>query len=217
MASDQKKIRLTKKNRLFRIPKYTAWFYPRRTWYGEGQNVYLTFDDGPHPEITPWLLDELKNNQIQATFFWLGSQVAKYPELLERAIEEGHSIGHHGHSHLNGKDLQFDDFKNNFDQSKVLINSQLFRPPYGKLKRKQAKYASENGQIIMWSWMSYDFDLNLSVAKILELAKREIRSKDILIFHENDKTRDRIKEIIPAVIQIVREKGLSFEVIKSLI
>lgn len=196
--------------KLFKIPKIAAWIFPRRLWFGESQSVYLTFDDGPHPQITPWLLDELSRNNIKATFFWQGSQIEKYPELLKRAKKEGHSIGHHGYSHSSGKALNFEAFKSNFNTSNQLVDSKLFRPPYGDLKRDQARYAAENGEIVMWSWMSYDFDSTVSIDKIIQKAKTQIKSGDILVFHENQKTFHRIKEIIPAIIQVIRDKELNF-------
>lgn len=203
-----------KKHRFFRLPKYTAWLYPRRIWYGETHKVYLTFDDGPHPSITPWLLDFLKKNHVKATFFWLGSQVEKHPELYERALNEGHVVGNHGYNHINGRTMSFENFKKNFELSYRIINSKLFRPPYGILTRKQEKYVAKQSKIVMWSWMSYDFDLSLPIEKILELAQKQIKSKDILVFHENEKTKERLKSVLPDVIQVVRGKGYDFDVIK---
>lgn len=212
MASNQNKI--VYKNRFFKIPNYAAWVYPRRIWFTGKRKVCLTFDDGPHPEITPWLLDELKKNQVKATFFWLGNQTEKHPQLYERAIAEGHVVGNHGYYHLKGNMISSDVFKANFDRSQKIIPSKLFRPPFGKLTRKQAKYVAQQSKIVMWSWMSYDFDDSLTNEELLKKAKKQIGSQDILVFHENDKTRERIKEIVPAVIQIVREKGYDFDVIK---
>lgn len=187
-----------------------AWIFPRRIWFGTNGNVCLTFDDGPHPEITPWLLDFLKKNNIKVTFFWNGNQIEKHPELLKRAIHEGHIVGHHGYTHESGKNLSLEEFEINFEQSKTKIDSDLFRPPHGDLNQKQAKYALNKGEVVMWSWMSYDFDLEVSTEYILQKAKKQIQNRDILVFHENEKTIHRIKEIIPAIIQIVRNKGLNF-------
>ncbi|WP_165779172.1 polysaccharide deacetylase family protein [Brumimicrobium salinarum] len=201
---------LQTKPRLFKIPIVAAWIFPRRLWYGASQNVYLSFDDGPHPEITPWLLDELKRNNIKATFFWQGNQIEKHPELLQRAKNEGHSVGHHGYEHKSGKSLNFDAFKINFDQSNQLVDSKLYRPPYGDLKSSQARYAAKNGKIVMWNWMSYDFDSTVSIEQIIQKAKTQIKGGDILVFHENEKTNHRIKEIIPAIIKVIRDKELNF-------
>jgi len=192
-----------------------AWIFPRRIWFGTDNNVCLTFDDGPHPEITPWLLDELKANNIKATFFWNGVRIKSNPELYDRAINEGHIVGHHGYSHVSAKTLSFEEFKVNYDQSKSIVTSDFFRPPHGTLNQKQAKYALEIGELVMWSWMSYDFDPEVSVEHIIRIAKKQIQGRDVLVFHENEKTIQRIKEIIPSIIQIVRDKGLNFALIEK--
>jgi peptidoglycan/xylan/chitin deacetylase (PgdA/CDA1 family) len=202
-------------NKYFKIPKFVAWIFPRRIWFGSSGNVYLTFDDGPHPDITPWLLDELKKENIKATFFWNGCQIEKYPEFLKRALEEGHVVGHHGYKHQSSKDISPEEFKMNFDQSRVFVKSDLFRPPHGDLSQKQARYALNNGEIVMWSWLSYDFDEHISTEFILHKAKKQVRKRDILVFHENEKTIHRIKKIIPPIIQLIRDKGLNFATVEK--
>src|SRR5690554_1979939 len=155
--------------RICKIPQFVAWIFPRRIWFGlHPSSVYLTFDDGPHSEITPWLLAELKQHNIKATFFWNGNRIEDYPELLTQAIEEGHVVGHHGYFHQSAKTLSYEAFKENYNRSKTIVNSQLFRPPHGVLTRKQARFALKNGEVVMWSWMSYDFDENFPISKILE-------------------------------------------------
>lgn len=201
---------------LYRIPKYVAWFYPRRIWYGEEGKAYLTFDDGPHPEITPWLLKLLKKQDVKATFFWSGIQMEKHPEFIQQAIDDGHVVGHHGFEHNSGRKLSLDKFKENFQRSKELVTSDLFRPPYGEIKSKQAKYALENGKLVMWSWMSYDYDKKSPAKRIIDVAKEQIREKDILVFHENDKTKDKIKDFIPEIIKIIQDKGLKFDTIDNI-
>lgn len=202
------------RKRLFKIPKIAAWIYPRRLWYGEKENVYLTFDDGPHPEITPWLLGELKKLELSATFFWTGENIQNNPTFLERALKEGHAVGHHGYRHISGKELTLEAFKENYNRSKALVNSKLFRPPYGDLNRKQAKFALKNGKLVMWSWMSYDFDDGLSNKVLLDHVKKEVKGGDILVFHENDKTKDRIKEVLAEVVEIIQAKDLKFDTIR---
>ncbi|MCO5269422.1 MAG: polysaccharide deacetylase family protein [Brumimicrobium sp.] len=202
--------------KIYRIPKYVAWFYPRRIWYGAEGKVYLTFDDGPHPEITPWLLDFLKEQKIRVNFFWSGMNTEKYPELVLRAKEEGHIVGHHGYEHVAGSKLSWEEFKNNFDRSAALAPDAYFRPPYGSLKSKQAQYVLERGKLIMWSWMAYDFDQTLTNETILLNVKKYVKSCDIIVFHENDKTVERMKEIIPTFIHIIQKKGLTFDTIDKI-
>ncbi len=203
------------KPRFFKIPKIVAWIFPRRIWFGPKDSVCLTFDDGPHPIITPWLLDELKKKNIKATFFWNGLQIEKHPELLTRAEKEGHVVGHHGYEHKSAKKYDFETFKQQFEQSRSMVNTHFYRPPYGDLNFKQARYALRQGEIVMWSWMSYDFDQNYSVHSILKKAKEQIQGGDVLVFHENDKTIHSIKEIIPSIIQIIRDKELNFAVVEK--
>ncbi|WP_158276140.1 polysaccharide deacetylase family protein [Brumimicrobium oceani] len=192
-----------------------AWIFPRRIWFGTKGSVCLTFDDGPHPEITPWLLDVLKSNHIKATFFWQGRQIEKHPELLKRALEEGHLIGHHGYNHVSGKKINWQEFKRNFEKSNALVDSDLFRPPYGDLTQKQAKYILKKGELVMWSWMSYDFDSSISANELIQKLKNQVGDRDILVFHENEKTIHKIKEIIPAIIQEIRDKGLNFALVEK--
>lgn len=203
-------------SRLYSVPNFVFWFYPKRIWNKRNTDaVYLTFDDGPHPETTPWLLDLLKEEGVKATFFFIGKQVEKYPELLIRVKEEGHSLGHHGYSHTSPKKQDLKEFKANFDKSKSLVASELYRPPHGEIKHNQAKYALTNGKLVMWSWMSYDWDCKLPVQSIITRFKKDVKKGDIAVFHENDKSKDRVKEIIPEIINIVRKKGLNFAALET--
>lgn len=198
-------------SRLYRVPKLVFWLYSKRIWHFKNSDaVYLTFDDGPHPDITPWLLSILKENKIKATFFFLGEQAEKYPELVTQVREDGHTIGHHGAEHISPKKQNLKEFKSNVDKSQSIVKSDLYRPPYGEIKSAQAKYALQNGSLVMWSWMSYDWDEKLPVQQIIDRFKKDIIKGDIAVFHENDKSKERLKEIIPEIINIVREKGFNF-------
>lgn len=193
-----------------RIPKFVTWFYPRRTWYGPEDHVYLTFDDGPHPEITPWILAYLEQENVKATFFWQGSNMEKYPELIEQAVIEGHTVGHHGYFHNANNALDFETFKKNYVRARDLSPHDLYRPPKGIISSKQAKYVMKRSELIMWSYLSYDWDHQLTVNRLLQNFEKGLGPREIAVFHENDKTTERIREIIPEVIRIVREKGLTF-------
>lgn len=197
-------------NKLLRIPKIATWFYPRRIWYGSDDNIYLTFDDGPHPEITPRLLDLLREEKIKVSFFWQGEKIKQHSDLLKIALEDGHTIGHHGFKHVSNKNLSFGKFQLNFEQSQAMVPHGLYRPPYGIMSRKQVEYVLKSNKIIMWNYLSYDWDQSFSVEQVLSHFKSKLRKGDISVFHENDKTTNRIFQIIPGVINIVREKGLNF-------
>ncbi|MFA5575069.1 MAG: polysaccharide deacetylase family protein [Brumimicrobium sp.] len=201
------KQNLIRPKRIYRVPKITAWIYPRRIWFGEKAKIYLTFDDGPHPEITPKLLDLLQNHNVKATFFWLGENMERYPELLERAKKEGHTIGFHGFEHLNNRKFSVDEFQENFNRGKDLVTHQLYRPPYGEIKRKFTRIlALQNWKIVMWSLMPYDFDPALSTEVLVSVIKDELKEKDIVVLHENDKSKDKIFKATEIVIQLAKEK-----------
>lgn len=198
-------------SRLYRVPNFVSWFYPKRIWSKKNSDaVYLTFDDGPHPDTTPWLLDLFKENNIKATFFFLGEQTEKYPELVTQVKEKGHIIGHHGYEHISPKKQGLSEFKLNFDKSQSIVSSNLYRPPYGEIKSSQAKYALKKGTLVMWNWMSYDWDDQLPIKQIFDRFRKDVKKGDIAVFHENEKSKHRLKEIIPEIISIVRKKGLNF-------
>jgi len=187
-----------------------TWFYPRRVWYGPTTDFYLTFDDGPHPDITPGLLDYLRSENIKATFFWNGENIQEYPELLKQAVDDGHTIGHHGFKHISNKQLKYGAFQSNFEKSQALVPHGLYRPVKGDINKKQAKYVQQSNVLVMWSYLSYDWDKSYPVQRIIKSFENGLGESDIAVFHENDKTKDRIMEIIPEVVGIVRDKGLNF-------
>jgi peptidoglycan/xylan/chitin deacetylase (PgdA/CDA1 family) len=198
-------------SRLYRVPDFVSWFYPKRIWSKKKSDaVYLTFDDGPHPDTTPWLISLLKENNIKATFFFLGDQAKEHPDLVSQVIAEGHTIGHHGYEHISPKKQSLSDFKLNFNKAASILSTNLYRPPHGEIKPSQAKYALAKGRLVMWSWMSYDWDEKLSIKEILFRFKKDVKKGDIIVFHENEKSKNRLKEIIPEIINIVRDKGLNF-------
>ena len=202
--------------KLFKTPRFFYWIFPRRTWgFSRSINkVYLTFDDGPDPEITPWVLDFLKTKTIKATFFCVGSNVLLHPELFERIKSEGHTIGNHTMNHEKGTKVSFSDYKKSIKDTKNLIENNLFRPPYGRIKSWQSYQLSKQYRIIMWSWLSYDYDSNISIELILEKAKKQISAGDILVLHDNQKVKDRVKIVLPELVQIIQEKGFEFSKIE---
>lgn len=202
--------------KLFKTPRFFRWIFPNKTWgFSRLENaVYLTFDDGPDPEITPWILDFLKEHQIHATFFCVGSNAVKHPSLMERIVQEGHAIGNHSMRHENGILTANESFFESVEEAKQSISSNLFRPPYGRLKLSQTWKLKEDYQIIMWSWLSYDFDLSVPISTILSKAKSQIHAGDILVLHDNPKCADRVKIILPELVKIIQEKELEFRVVK---
>ena len=201
--------------RYFRIPFFIPWFFPRRIWKMDSKtSVFLTFDDGPQPEITDWILQFLEREQICATFFCVGNNVQNNESIFERVKKAGHDIGNHTMHHDRGSDIRLSAYKNSIKQADKLIGSELFRPPYGRLPFWKAYQISSSYKVIMWSWLSYDYDSNVSIERILKSAKK-IQGGDILVFHDNPKSFERLKILLPEVVKIIRSKELSFELLSK--
>lgn len=201
--------------KLFRTPRFFRILFPNKTWGFSRleKTVYLTFDDGPSPEITPWVLDLLKENGIQATFFCVGENVKNHPMIFERIVQEGHLVGNHSMNHIKGTKTSLKEYLNSVDSAKEYIDSSLFRPPYGRISLTQTRALRKKYQIVMWSWLSYDFDRSVPIETILKKAKSQIKSGDILVLHDNPKIADRLKILLPELITLIREKKLEFNVI----
>ena len=202
--------------KIFRTPSYFSWFFPRRKWgFSSDENsVYLTFDDGPTPELTSWILNFLKKEEVKATFFCVGSNAKTYPELMERIVDDGHGVGNHTMRHEKGTKVSRSKYLESIDEASEYIDSALFRPPYGRLPMIYGRAIRKKYTIVMWSWLSYDYDKSVPITKVIEEAYR-IKSGDVLVVHDNEKVMERIKVLLPRLVQIVREKELNFAVISS--
>ncbi len=203
--------------KIFKVPRFFRLFFPNKTWdFSASEKViFLTFDDGPDPQITPWLLDFLANNNIVATFFCVGDNVKKFPEIYARILAEGHAVGNHSMHHQKGINVSLKEYIKSVELASHYIDSILFRPPYGRMSIRQTYALRKKYVIIMWSWLSFDYEPSISVRKIIANAKRRIQAGDILVFHDNSKTTDRLKEILPELIEIVRAKGFGFSKIQK--
>ncbi len=199
---------------LFSTPRIIYLLFPKWTWVGREKNaVYLTFDDGPNKEFTPWLLTFLKDRNVKATFFCVGDRARDFPELIQQITAEGHAIGNHTMNHENGWKTKSADYLASVTQSKSYINSLLFRPPYGKIRISQSiKLRMIGFKIIMWTWLSNDFDASISTPLILAKSKK-IKGGDILVFHDNLKSIEKTKIILPCLIDAMFEKGLCFKIL----
>ncbi len=203
--------------KLFKTPRFFRWIFPNKTWgFSRLENaVYLTFDDGPDPHVTPWILDLLKEKNIQATFFCVGANAEKSPDLIKRILSEGHSMGNHSMRHEKGVKTANNVYLESVREAHGHISSALFRPPYGRLKISQTWKLKKEYQIIMWSWLSYDFDHSIPIETILSKAQKQIKAGDILVLHDNPKCADRVKVLLPQLIDIISEKMLVFRVIEQ--
>jgi peptidoglycan/xylan/chitin deacetylase (PgdA/CDA1 family) len=185
-------------------------FFRHRAWRvaNDNKTVYLTFDDGPVPEATPWILELLKEKGMKATFFCVGDNVRKHPEIFEQILSEGHAVGNHTMRHEKGIVTEESSYLDSVDEASKYIESSLFRPPYGRMTWKQSRVLRKKFRIIMWTWLSYDYDQNVPTLRIIHKAEKEIRSGDIVVFHDNMKSFDRLKEILPEVLNDLEKKGL---------
>lgn len=174
------------------------------------KNIYLTFDDGPVPEVTPLVLDLLKLYKAQATFFCVGENVQKNPELFSKIITEGHKIGNHTYNHLNGWKTPSSIYIENIKQCSLVVNSSLFRPPYGKITPKQAKLLRPNFKIVMWDVLSGDYNLNISEEDCFRNIKNHTKNGSIIVFHDSIKAKRNLMSALPSTLDYFSKKGYSF-------
>lgn len=200
----------------FRAPNFLSVIFRHWIWQLDASEgaIYLTFDDGPTPEITPWILDYMKEHNIKANFFCVGQNVQKNREIYQRILSEGHVVGNHTMHHERGTRTKMTTYIQSVEDASTEITGKLFRPPYGRLTWRQSQIIRKKYKIIMWSWLSHDFDQTIPVDRILAKAKKGLRSGDIVVFHDNVKSSDRIKQILPEFIQIIQTKNLKPSLIK---
>lgn len=194
-------------------PKFVKALYSQLTWeLPNNQNyIYLTFDDGPTPKITNWILDTLKSFGIKASFFCLGKNVMKYPAIFERILEEEHTIGNHSFSHLNGWKSKNEAYFGDFEKCQELIQSKFIRPPYGRITRSQAKYLNQFYKIIMWNVLSGDYDKKITPEKCLSNVMNNTQSGSIIVFHDSLKAEQNLKYTLPKSIESLLKKGFHFK------
>jgi peptidoglycan/xylan/chitin deacetylase (PgdA/CDA1 family) len=193
------------------IPAWFQKFFPRFIWHipSPEKTVYLTFDDGPHPEITPWVLEELEKNEVKATFFCVGDNVRKFPETFRMLKLKGHRIGNHTMHHLKGWNTDTESYIENVEACDAFVDSDLFRPPYGRIKRSQAKLLLPRFKIVMWSLLALDFEKNLDNKKALEGLMKKTRTGDIIVFHDSAKAEKNLRFLLPQYLQFLKEKGFN--------
>jgi peptidoglycan/xylan/chitin deacetylase (PgdA/CDA1 family) len=198
--------------RFFRVPLIAKLFFPSGIWKGkEADSIYLTFDDGPDPEVTPWVLDLLKEFQIKATFFLVGRNVQRYPELMNRIITEGHQIGNHTMNHECGTKSKVNSYMESVVNADSFMKTDLFRPPYGKITFRQFKKLIQlRKKVVFWSWISNDFDKNISPQEIIRKAKK-IKGGDILVFHDSLKSNENLRQVLFPIVDEIKQRNLTFK------
>lgn len=187
--------------------------YPRAVWRmnKEEKNIYLTFDDGPIPHLTDWVLDKLCHFNIKATFFCVGANILRNPSVFERIKKEGHAVANHTMFHTKGFKTTVGDYIREVEECKKLVGNNLFRPPYGQLRRGQYKALVERGyKIILWDVISYDFE-HISELSCSENVLKNARNGSIVLFHDNLKAEKNMKYALPIFLEHFLEKGYTFK------
>lgn len=173
--------------------------------------IYLTFDDGPIPEVTPWVLDLLDFYNIKATFFCVGDNVRKHPEVYKMVLQRGHSVGNHTYNHLQGIRSWSDKYVENVDKAAELINSPLFRPPHGHMRLEQLHKLRKKYKIIMWDVVTRDYSPHMSANGVFNTVKQYTRNGSIIVFHDSLKSEVRLKEALPKSIEWLMTEGYQFK------
>jgi len=200
---------------LVKTPWLVKKLKPRLTWDVKAADrcIYLTFDDGPIPIVTPFVLNILQRYSAKATFFCIGDNIIKHPEIFEQVKNAGHTIGNHTFNHLRGRITDDQTYLENFLETDKLVGSKLFRPPYASIKQSQVKLlkvAKPGLKIIMWNILSADYDINLKPEKCLNNVLKHTRSGDIVLFHDSLKAFPRLEYVLPGVMEVWSKQGYSF-------
>ncbi|HKK62242.1 MAG TPA: polysaccharide deacetylase family protein [Bacteroidales bacterium] len=200
-----------------RIPGIFARIFKNLTWEipNDNNEVYLTFDDGPTPTVTEWVLDQLKQRGYKATFFCLGNNVKQHPQLFERIRAEGHAVGNHSYSHVKGFRKSVDSYIEDVDRASELIDSRLYRPPYGRILPRQVKKLKNNYRIIMWSVLSVDYNAQLSGDRVVRNVTDNLRPGVIIVFHDSLKASENLYYALPKVLDHIHEKGYRLSVLSG--
>lgn len=199
------------------IPKVLKKIYPLLNWEEtpDGNEVFLTFDDGPIPEVTPWVLEKLKEYDVKATFFCIGDNVLKHPKIYQRILDEGHAVGNHTQKHLKGWNTDDGTYLKDIENAGEFISSNLFRPPYGRIKKSQIKLIqSLNYHIIMWSILSGDYNKNRSPEACFNNVKRNLKPGSVVVFHDSIKADNNMRYALEKTLIFMREnnfKGVSIK------
>ena len=193
---------------------YLRWLYPKALWRMDRREraVYLTFDDGPIPESTPFILDILRRFGVRATFFVVGDNVRKYPDLFQRIIDEGHLVGNHTHNHISGFRHTVRDYMFNVEKANAYIRSHFFRPPHGWMRLSQYAWLSRRYKVVMWDVVTRDYSKWMTPDDIVNNVKRYVRNGSIITFHDSLKAIDKLHTALPQSLQWLTEQGYAFKV-----
>lgn len=194
--------------------RWLRWLYPKAIWRmnPEEHSVYLTFDDGPIPESTPFILETLKKYNIKATFFMVGDNVRKYPELYRQIVEAGHRVGNHTFNHIGGFKHTIKTYSYNTEKANAYIHSNLFRPPHGWMRLDQYAWLGRKYRIVMWDLVTRDYSKWMTAEDVLNNVKHYARNGSIITFHDSLKSIDKLHFALPASIEWLRAQGYKFKI-----
>lgn len=199
---------------LTKTPWWLRALYPSLVWRipAKEKKIYLSFDDGPHPVATPFVLDQLAAYGAKASFFCIGKNVVAEPAIYQRILDEGHTVGNHTYQHVNGWKTSDEDYLADTMKAAEYIRSDLFRPPYGRIKRSQARQLQKKGmRIIMWDVLSADFDTDLTSQASLSYVLYHTKPGSIVLFHDSEKAWERMSEALPVVLKYFTNQGFVFD------
>ena len=193
---------------------WLRWLYPRATWRMDKHEraVYLTFDDGPIPEATPFILKTLAEFNIKATFFMVGDNVRKYPDLYRQVVEAGHRIGNHTYHHIGGFRHSIKHYCDDADQANELLHTDLFRPPHGWMRIDQYLWLGRKYRIVMWDLVTRDYSKWLTPQEVLTNVRRYTRTGSLIPFHESTKSIEKLHFALPEAIKWLKKQGYEFKV-----
>lgn len=202
---------------LVKTPQFIQDLFPNFTWRipGKDKVLYLTFDDGPIPEVTPWVLDHLAAYGAHATFFCVGENIKRHPGVFQQVREAGHAVGNHTQSHLNGWAADNLTYFHDIRHCARTVKTSLFRPPYGRMKPKQAQFLQRHYRIVMWDVLSGDFDPNLSSEQCLDNVISNAAPGSIVVFHDSLKAQEKLTYVLPKVLEHFSRLGYRFEALST--
>jgi len=198
---------------LSHTPKFLQQMFPDLIWKIDTleKELFLSFDDGPIPELTPWILQELKKYNASASFFCVGHNIEKYPSLLHQLVDGGHTVANHTYNHLSGWETPNLDYILNVRKGAKITGSKLYRPPYGRIKPSQSRFLKHHYKIVMWDVLSGDFDPDLTSEMCYQNVIRNAGPGSIIVFHDSLKSRQKLKWVLPRVLDYFAGQGFQFK------